>query len=415
VSIFSGVFMYLTEVFKTAYHQLRANRLRSVLTTLGIVIGIGTVILIVSVLEGYRSSIEADLSLLGSNTFQVEKFGPRINVGHTKHKPRKDLTIEMANAIRDNCPSVKYVGAENWRFGETVVFEGERTNPNVVLAGATPEFIINNGYFIGEGRFLTDQDVRSHAHVAIIGMDIVDKIFPYTNPMGKEVRIHGQKFRVIGLFESRGNSVFGDSRDNRVAIPITVWQEIFGKNHSVNITVMARGPGVFEQAQSEVIGILRKIRKVPPGEENDFDIFFNQSLIDSFNSVAKYIQLGGILIGLVSLAVGGIGVMNIMLVSVTERTREIGIRKAVGARKVNILMQFLSEAVALCILGGILGFGAGIGLAGLIALLVHLPMAIPLWAVFSALITTTIIGIVSGIYPAYKAAGLHVVDSLRYE
>jgi putative ABC transport system permease protein len=183
----------------------------------------------------------------------------------------------------------------------------------------------------------------------------------------------------------------------------------------VNITVMANSAEVFDQARDEVIGVLRKIRKVQPGEENDFDIFYNQSLIDSFNSVAKYIQLGGIIIGLVSLVVGGIGVMNIMLVSVTERTREIGIRKAVGARKFNILFQFLLEAIALCLLGGILGFGIGVGLAGLIALVVKLPMSIPLWAVFSAIITTTVIGLFSGIYPAYKAAGLNVVDSLRYE
>jgi putative ABC transport system permease protein len=222
--------MYLMELINTAYQQLRVNRLRSVLTTLGIVIGIGTVILIVSVLEGYRSSIEKELNVLGANTFQIEKYGPRINVGHSKRIPRKDLTVEMANAIREHASSVKYVGPENWEFGETVVYKGERTNPNVVLAGATPEFIINNGYFIGEGRFLTEQDVRSHLNVVILGMDIVDKLFLYQNPIDEEVRIHGQRFKVIGVFEARGNSAFGEGRDNRVAIPITVWQEIFGKN-----------------------------------------------------------------------------------------------------------------------------------------------------------------------------------------
>lgn len=408
--------MYFFQITKTAVTQLRTNRLRSVLTILGIVIGIGTVILIVSVLEGFRASIEAELNLLGANTFQIEKFGPRINVGgHMKRQPRKDLTVEMANQIRELAPSVKYVGAENWQFGETVVYKGERTNPNVMLAGATPEFIINNGYFIGDGRFITGQDMRSHAHVAVLGMDIVDKLFPYRNPLGNEVRIHGQKFRVIGVFEAQGTSTFGESRDNRVAIPITTWQEIFGKNRSVNITVMAKSAQQFEQAQDEAIGILRKIRKVPPGKENDFDIFYNQSLIDSFNSVAKYIRLGGILIGLVSLAVGGIGVMNIMLVSVTERTREIGIRKAVGARRVNILGQFLLEAITLCLLGGLIGFGSGIALAGLISLSANLPMAVPLWSVIAALATTTAIGIFSGFYPAYKAARLNVVDALRYE
>lgn len=407
--------MYFSEIVTTAISQLRVNRLRSVLTTLGIIMGIGTVILIVAVLEGYRASIESELNVLGANTFQVQKYGPRIVVGHSHRPPRKDLTVEMANILRESCPSVKYVGAEVWEFGEAVVYKGERTNPNIMLAGATPEFMINNGDFVRQGRFITEEDLKSYSNVVVLGMDIVDKLFPYTDPIGETVRIHGQKFEVIGIFEAQGSSVFGESRDNKAVIPLTVWQEIYGKNRSINITIMANSAEVFDKAQDEVIGVLRKIRKVPPGEENDFDIFYNQSLIDSFNSVARYIQLGGILIGLVSLAVGGIGVMNIMLVSVTERTREIGIRKAVGARRINIMIQFLIEAVTLCLLGGILGFGTGIGLAALAALLAKLPMTIPLWAVIAALITTTVIGVASGIYPAYKAASLNVVDSLRYE
>ncbi|MFZ0390192.1 MAG: ABC transporter permease [Calditrichia bacterium] len=408
--------MNLLLLIRIAFDQLRANRMRSILTTLGIIIGVGTVILIVSVLEGYRSSIEQELNILGSNTFQVQKWGPRINVGsHSHRKMRPDLTVEMADAIREQAKTVKYVGAELWQFGETVVYEGERTNPNIMLGGATPEFAINNGYFIGEGRFITTQDVRSNARVVVLGMDIVDKLFPYSEPLGKQVRIKGKRFKVIGIFEAQGNSTFGESRDNRVAIPISTWQELYGRDRSVNITVMAKSPELFQQAQDEVIGILRKQRKLKPGAENDFDIFFNQTLVDSFNKVARYIQIGGILIGLVSLAVGGIGVMNIMLVSVRERTREIGIRKAVGAQRHTILTQFLMEAIALCILGGILGFLIGVGLAGLVAALAGLPVSIPLWAVVSALLTTTAIGLFAGIYPAYRAANLYVVDALRYE
>jgi len=408
--------MFLYELVKSALSQLIANRLRSILTTLGIVIGIGTVILIVSILEGFRSSIEENLKVLGANTFQVQRYNNRIQVGGPhKRKYRKPLEKELADAIRERATSVKFVGAEVWELGQIVTYKGERTNPNIFIAGATPEFTVNNGYFIADGRFLTERDIRSHAYVAVLGMDVVDKLFPYGDPLGKIVRIKGKKFKVIGIFEKQGSSVFGESRDNRVAIPITTWEDVFGKYRSVNITIMAKSPELFEKAQEEVIAILRKERKVPPGAENDFDIFSNESLINSFNKTARMIQLGGIAIGIISLIVGGIGVMNIMLVSVTERTREIGIRKAVGARRSDIMKQFLLEATVLCIIGGLLGYLLGLGLAALIAALAKLPMSVPLWSVIAALVTTTIVGISSGIYPAHKAANLNVIDALRYE
>jgi len=408
--------MYLFELIITALQQLKANRLRSVLTTLGIVIGIGTVILIVSVLEGFRGAIEADLNILGANTFQVQRYDPNAGFsGHGKREQRKILKKELAEAVRERAPSVKFVGAENWQFGQVITFSGERTNPNIQVAGGTPEFTINNGYFIADGRFLNDRDVRTHARVVILGMDVVDKLFPHEDPLEKVVKISGKKFTVIGIFEAQGTSTFGDSRDNLVTIPLSTWEDMYGKNDSVNLTIMANSAEVFLEAQEEVIGILRKERKVPPGKDNDFAIFSNDTLIDSFNNIAVKIQWGGIALGIISLLVGGIGVMNIMLVSVTERTREIGIRKASGARKADILKQFLLEAISLCLLGGILGFGFGIGLAGLIALLAHLPMSVPLWSVVTALITTTVIGLLSGFYPAYKAANQNVIDALRYE
>lgn len=408
--------MYFLELITTALQQLRANRMRSVLTTLGIVIGIGTVILIVSVLEGFRGAIEADLNILGANTFQVQRYDPNAGFSaHGKREQRKILKKELADAIRKRATLVKFVGAENWEFGQIITYKGEKTNPNVSVAGGTPEFTINNGYFIEEGRFLNERDVRTHAYVVILGMDVVDKIFPAEDPLNKIVKINGKKFTVIGIFEAQGTSTFGDTRDNHVTIPLTTWEDIYGKNDSVNLTIMAESADVFHQAQDEVIGILRKERKVPPGKENDFALFSNETLIDSFNNTAVKIQWGGIALGIISLLVGGIGVMNIMLVSVTERTREIGIRKATGARKVDILKQFLLEAIALCLLGGVLGFGVGVGLAGLIALLASFPMSVPLWSVIAALITTTVIGIFSGLYPAYKAANQNVIDALRYE
>jgi putative ABC transport system permease protein len=246
-------------------------------------------------------------------------------------------------------------------------------------------------------------------------MRIADKLFPYEDPIGKMIKIQGKKFKVIGVLDEQGTQTFGDTRDNDVVIPLTTWEDIYGRYDSVNLTIMAKSAQVFYQAQEEVIGVLRKERKVPPGKENDFAIFSNETLIDSFNKTARVIQLGGIALGIISLVVGGIGVMNIMLVSVTERTREIGIRKATGARKRDILKQFLLEAISLCLLGGLIGFGAGVGLAGLIAVLANFPMAVPIWSVVAALLTTVVIGIFSGLYPAYKAANQNVIDALRYE
>jgi putative ABC transport system permease protein len=408
--------MYSLELIKTALTQLKANRMRSILTTLGIVIGIGTVILIVSVLEGFRGAIEADLNILGANTFQVQRYDPNAGFsGHGRREQRKILTKELADAVRKRAPSVKFVGAENWEFGQIITYKGEKTNPNIQVSGGTPEFTINNGYFISDGRFINDRDVRTHTSVVVLGMDVVDKLFTHEDPLNKIVKINGKKFAVVGIFEAQGASTFGESRDNLVTIPLTTWEDIYGKNDSVNLTIMANSAGVFYQAQEEVIGILRKERKVPPGKENDFAIFSNETLIDSFNNIAVKIQWGGIALGIISLLVGGIGVMNIMLVSVTERTREIGIRKATGARRVDILKQFLLEAITLCMLGGVLGFGVGIGLASLIALIAGMPMSVPLWSVVASIITTTVIGLISGMYPAYKAATQNVIDALRYE
>ncbi|NIV03382.1 FtsX-like permease family protein, partial [Candidatus Saccharibacteria bacterium] len=379
--------------------------------------GVGVVILIVSILEGFRSSIEADLNILGANVFQVQRYNGGGDDFHDPDKKeyRKILKKELADAIRARCPSVRFVGAENWKSGQAIAYKDRKTNLIASVAGATKEFAINNGYFMKEGRFIIDHDVRFHRKVAVLGMDIVDQLFPVEYPIGRTVKIKGQKFTVVGIFEEQGSSTFGQSRDNRVAIPITTWQDLYGKNHSVNLTIMAKNRQLFAKAQNEVIGVLRKERKVPAGEENNFHLFSNETLIDSFNNIASKIQLGGIGIGIISLIVGGIGVMNIMLVSVTERTREIGIRKAVGARKKDVLKQFLLEAITLCILGGLLGYVTGVGLAGLISLAVKLPMSIPLWSVIAAIATTTVVGIFAGLYPARKAATLPPIEALRYE
>ncbi len=403
------------EILKTAFVQLQANRMRSFLTTLGIMIGVGTVILIVAILEGYRGSLEKDLNILGANTFQVQRYEPVFFGSSWQRKYRKPLTYDLVRVIRENCPSVKYVGAQSMEGGIVIQYKNNHTNPNVFVYGATPDYPMTRSYFIADGHFFSEREVRAHAKVAIIGNDVVRRLFEHEDPLGKIIVFKGQRFRVIGVFERQGSSTFGQSRDNLVVIPITTWQDIFGKKNSVMLLVMARNAALFTAAQDEVIGVLRRARKVPPGKDNDFAIITNESLITTFNKTAGKIRIGGILLGVISLLVGGIGVMNIMLVSVTERTREIGVRRAVGARRVHIFNQFIMEATLLCFIGGLIGLTGGIVLALLIAAQLGWPVSIPTWAWLSAVVTTTIVGIASGFYPAYKAAYLNVIDALRYE
>ncbi|MCI0514191.1 ABC transporter permease [candidate division KSB1 bacterium] len=407
--------MNLKESTWVALDALRANKMRSALTTLGIVIGVATIIGMMSIIQGLQNFMVAELSVLGSGTFQIQK-DPPVQFGHLdeKYERRKILKFEHAQAIKEQATLVKAVGPQTYLWGQTIKHRDKKTNPEILVFGATPEFQVVYSYFVDEGRFISDTDVEFNRNVIILGLDVVETLFPHSNPVGEEVRIGTNRFRVVGTLERQGSS-FGQSRDNRVVLPITTFHKMYGDKRSISITVQVTDARLVNEAVEQVSAILRIARKIPPGEPNDFEIFTSESLIKTFNDLSFYVKVAAIGIALISLLVGGIGIMNIMLVSVTERTREIGIRKSIGARRRDILWQFMTEAVILGNLGGILGIIIGSLIGIFIRSVTPLPTAIPLWTLFLGIGFCSLVGLFFGIYPAARAARLDPIVALRYE
>jgi putative ABC transport system permease protein len=409
----------LKESIISALSSIRSNKLRASLTLLGIVIGVFSIIGVMTLLDALQKGIDSGLSQLGTSTFQIQKF-PAMFVGGPgrwrKFEKRKDITLEQAYQLKEQATIYKHIGLEDWAGGKVIKYGNEQTNPNFQLAGVTPEFPIANSYTLSEGRFFTEQENNSERRIAVIGMDVVDRLFPFTKPVGKEITVDGNKFEVVGVLASKGQNL-GMSTDNIVLIPIKTMDKIYGsrKNRSINITVVAESKDRYDETLEHIIGVMRQVRKVPPGEENDFEIWSNESLVKEANNFTKYFKYGAGVISFISLVAAGIGIMNIMLVTVTERTREIGIRMAIGARRGNILSQFLFEAIVLCQFGSIVGIILGIVAGNLLGAFLNTPVSIPYDWVFIGVIVCSGIGILFGTYPAAKAARLNPIDALRYE
>lgn len=406
------------QLFQIALQSIVNNKLRTSLTILGVVVGIFSIIVIMTIVTMLQNSIEDGLSLLNKNTFQIEKFDRMQGRGAGQDRAwrnRKDITIQEAYRLKELLTEALYVGAEQWQFGKVVKFGNLETNPNISVAGETLDGVKTNNWKVEYGRDMRRSDIEYSTDVCILGQDVVDKVFPSMNPIGQTVRVDGRPLRVIGVLE-RQPAMFGQSRDNYIVLPITTWQAMYGKyNNSVNIMVTAPSKESYEDVIEAAIGHFRKIRKVPPGEPDDFSIFSNESLITMVNDITGPIKIGALAVSLVALIAAGIGIMNIMLVSVTERTREIGIRKAIGAKKSSILVQFLIEAIILCVVGGIAGIVIGIGIGNFAGSFLNAQMAIPYDWVVLGITMCIIIGLIFGTYPAYKAANLDPIEALRYE
>lgn len=402
-----------------AFSTLRANKLRSTLTILGVTVGVVTVLSMVSIIQGLNRSFSDQIESLGSNTIFVNKFEPSFSPQKTQEElQRKELTIEDAEAIAKESEVIEAVAPFERKLSETVRYKDKQTETPIIL-GATPEYSYTMSQFVAEGRFLIDVDVRERRNVAVVGRDVVTALFEeYEQPIGKDIKIAGNVFRIIGIMEDQG-SFFGQSRDNSIFVPLTTFQkyypEVVFPDFVFVIIVRPKSRADVATAMADISDTLRRRRRDGFGAPNSFGISSQDALLDIYNQLTGATYLVLTAISAVALMIGGIGVMNIMLVSVTERTKEIGIRKAVGATRLSILSQFLIEAVVLTGIGGLIGLVIGEIMSVLINTYSPLPAFIPVWAIMVAIFVSGGVGVVFGLYPAWKAARLDPIEALRFE
>ncbi len=410
--------MKIRQLLLLAFESLKTNRLRTLLTVLGIVVGIFSIIVVMTIVTMLQNTIENGFQFLSKNTFEIRKW-PAIHTGGDgsldKYRNRKDITLADYYRFEDLMSDAKIVGAMQGSGGKIIKFRNEETNPNTYCVGVTQGVYSTLNLEIEDGREFRNNEIEYSANVCVLGHLIVEKLFYNTDPVGKIVKMDGKPLRVIGIIKKRPE-IFGQSQDNYIVIPITTYQSYYGKRtSSVDITVMANSKDDYFSTIESAIGHMRKIRKVNPGEENDFDIFSNESVMGQVNDITGGIKIGALVVSIIALLAAGVGIMNIMLVTVTERTKEIGIRKAVGAKKINILSQFLFEAVFLCLLGGLIGIALGIIVGNFVGGMLSAQTAIPYdWVLIGMFLCVTV-GIIFGTYPAYKAANLDPIEALRYE
>ena len=406
----------LKESFWMAIDAIRQNKLRSILTLLGISIGVFSVIGVMTAIRTLESSVESGLNVFAANTFVIQKY-PSIQIGRRdkKIRNRKNIDYDQYKKLKERAKLPVLVSVSEGSSIRNVKYKDISVKNYVSLLGGDEGSIRMYKTFISDGRNIAPDDVRYARNVCVLGMDVVDRLFPFEDPISKKIQIEGLNYYVVGVTERQGEA-FGQSQDNYIAIPITNYlQKFSNKWTTLSINVEAASEKDYDKTREEVIGIMRTIRKVKAGEDNDFELETNDEMIETFSGFTGGIKLFALSVSIIALVVAGIGIMNIMLVSVTERIKEIGIRKAIGATKRDILTQFLMEAVFLSEFGGVVGIIMGIGAGNLVSFVFNIPAVIPFdWAIIGLLVCS-VIGIGFGIYPAWKAAQLDPIESLRFE
>jgi putative ABC transport system permease protein len=408
----------LRESFHMALSAVAAHKLRSALTLLGVLVGVFSIIVVMTSIRVMQSTIESELSQLGDQTFMVRKYPMVLFTrpeGLEKIRRRKNITLQQGLRLQQGMTLARAVGVECYFWAGQITTAYKRTSPDVRLYGETPGSFPARNWVVQEGRGIAEADVDGARDVCVLGNSLAQTLFPASSALGERVKIDGLNYTVIGVLQAKGGSLGGD-QDKFAVIPLTTGLNRFGYIwRTLTILVQARDRASYDACVEEARGLLRIIRKVPPSEPDSFDVASNDTLITQFRAFTLTVRMGVAVVSSIALLAAGIGIMNIMLVSVTERTREIGIRRAVGAKKRNIMTQFIIEAIVLCEIGGVIGVVCGILGGNSTAWFFKLEPVIPVDWMILGLLICSVVGVIFGTYPAFKAANLDPIESLRYE